>query len=304
MLDPIKVSVIMITYNQDIYLKNAIDGVLMQECNFPVELIIADDCSRDNTFDVVESFSNHRRFNWIKYTKHSFNKGANRNFIWAVNKSKGQFIALCEGDDYWTDPCKLQKQVSLIDKDVNCNIVYHNCITISNDSNNEKLIYNLSYNKDLYIMDLLNGDFAKTCTLLFRKSGLVLFPDELDDTLLGMLLLENGCKATYIPEVMAAYRIHSFGVWSLKKTKQRIRDDKKKNEFLINRYKNKFPEIVKARVKMGYHTSSLNLMNEREFLLALKNFTMYSIMERSLNLLFKNLFKFIYYFTKSLLINK
>ncbi len=304
MLESTKVSVIMITFNQDKYLADAIHGVLSQECDFPVELIIADDCSKDYTAEVVASFSNHIKYNWIKYTKHSINKGANQNFIWAVNQAKGEFIALCEGDDYWTDPYKLQKQVAIIDGDLNCNIVYHNCSTISNDINNRIFIYNPAYKKDLSILDLLSGDFAKTCTLLFRKSGLVLFPEELDDTLLGMLLLENGSKAIYIPDVMSVYRLHSSGVWSLKKTKQRILEDKKKNEFLINRYENKFPEIVKARVKLGFHTSSLALLKDREYLFAIEIFLRYSFVEKSHYLLIKNLSKFLYHFTKSLLINK
>ncbi len=87
----------------------------MQQCDFEVELIIADDCSPDNTESVVDSFKQHENFTWIKYTKHEVNKGANENFMWAFGQATGKYIALCEGDDNWTDPYKLQKQVDFLE---------------------------------------------------------------------------------------------------------------------------------------------------------------------------------------------
>ncbi|MDO9260985.1 MAG: glycosyltransferase, partial [Flavobacteriaceae bacterium] len=112
MKDKPTVSVCMITYNHENYIQQAIEGVLMQTCNFEVELIIANDCATDKTDEVIqEIIKNHPNSSWIKYTNHSQNKGMMPNFIWAMQQCKGKYIALCEGDDYWTDPLKLQKQV-------------------------------------------------------------------------------------------------------------------------------------------------------------------------------------------------
>ena len=111
MYEKIMVSVIMITYKHESYIAEAIEGVLKQECDFELELIIADDCSPDSTEQIVkEIINNHPNGHWIRYTKHQTNLGMINNFIWSVKQSNGKYLALCEGDDYWTDPLKLQKQ--------------------------------------------------------------------------------------------------------------------------------------------------------------------------------------------------
>jgi glycosyltransferase involved in cell wall biosynthesis len=109
------VSVVMLTYAHENYIEEAINGVLMQKCNFEVELIIANDTSPDNTDSVVNSLlKSHSKSDWIKYTRHDSNKGVTPNFIWGLQQAKGKYIAICEGDDYWTDPLKLQKQVDFL----------------------------------------------------------------------------------------------------------------------------------------------------------------------------------------------
>ena len=109
------VSVVMITYKHEAFISKAINGVLMQQCDFDLELIIADDCSPDKTSSVVESFKDHSNYNWINYIRHDSNKGMMGNFIWALEQASGKYIALCAGDDYWTDSLKLQKQVDFLE---------------------------------------------------------------------------------------------------------------------------------------------------------------------------------------------
>ena len=110
------VSVVMITYNHEKYIQQAVEGVLMQQTDFPIELIIADDASPDQTEKIVTTIKKkHPNGNWIKYTRHLQNKGMTENFMWALGQAQGKYIALCEGDDYWTDPYKLQKQVDFLE---------------------------------------------------------------------------------------------------------------------------------------------------------------------------------------------
>ena len=119
------VSAVMITYGHEKYISEAIYGVLMQKCNFDVELIIANDCSPDTTEDIVnEIISSHKNCSWIKYTRHLINKGAVGNFIWSLKQAKGKYLAICEGDDYWTDPYKLQKQVDFLEKNNDFSICF------------------------------------------------------------------------------------------------------------------------------------------------------------------------------------
>ena len=106
------VSVAMPNYGQDQFISQAILGVLSQKAEFEIELIVANDCSPDNTEAIVqEIIQNHPNGSWIKYTRHAENKGAIPNFAWSISQAKGKYIAICEGDDYWTDPFKIQKQI-------------------------------------------------------------------------------------------------------------------------------------------------------------------------------------------------
>lgn len=113
-----KVSVVTITYGHQDYILDTLKGVLMQEYNGEIEFIIANDNSPDETHRVVTEFLNTNsippRFE-IKYTKHEKNLGMMPNFIWALKQATGDYIAMCEGDDYWIDPLKLQKQVDFLD---------------------------------------------------------------------------------------------------------------------------------------------------------------------------------------------
>lgn len=125
-----KVSVVTITYGHQDYILDTLKGVLMQEYIGEIEFIIANDNSPDETDRVVTEFLNTNsipsRFE-IKYTKHEKNLGMMPNFIWALKQAKGKYIALCEGDDYWTDPLKLQKQVDFLEENGGYVACYKRC---------------------------------------------------------------------------------------------------------------------------------------------------------------------------------
>lgn len=135
-------SVCMITYNHELFIRKAIDGVLMQNCNFEIELIISDDCSPCNTQSIVNEIINENpRANIINYTRHDKNMGMIKNSFWALEKCNGKYIALCEGDDYWTDPFKLQKQVDFLEKNNSFSFCFHNVEYLENNIS--------TYNRDI-----------------------------------------------------------------------------------------------------------------------------------------------------------
>ena len=208
----------MITYKHEKYLVDAINGVLIQECDFDVELIIADDCSPGRTKEVVEGFQSHRNYHWIKYTRHSSNKGMIANFIWALQQSFGSYIALCEGDDYWTDPLKLQKQVDILEKNQDFAGVFHNTIIQSKNSKNKKLIPNFEFER-IYTLDdfLKRNNLACTSSIVFRnrKEIHLEFPNNIPygDYYLHLLNLTKG-NYFFIPNTMSVYRIHDGGIYS------------------------------------------------------------------------------------------
>lgn len=208
------VSVAMITYGHEQLIKKAIEGVLMQEVDFSIELIVADDCSLDSTKGVVEDLiRNHPNGHWIQYTKHAQNKGIMSNFIWTLKQCRGEYIALCEGDDYWTDPLKLQKQVNFLQENKDCILSFHNVYKLY--PNGKKVIFN-EYKKTKYEgNDLWKQWLIPTQSMVFRNISYEV-PEWFlhathGDLGLQVLLGEHG-KFGFINEIMAIYRIHEGGV--------------------------------------------------------------------------------------------
>lgn len=122
---PPLLSVVTITYNHAPYIAKCIEGVLMQQVNFPMEFIIAEDCSTDGTRAICEEYAQ-KYPDLIRLITSETNVGANPNELRAMKAAKGKYIAYCEGDDYWTDPLKLQKQVDFLESHPDYSVCFHN----------------------------------------------------------------------------------------------------------------------------------------------------------------------------------
>lgn len=215
-----KVSILMITYNQEDYIAQAINSVLAQQTNFDVEIIIGDDCSTDRTTDVLRDYQ--ARFpDKIKLLLHPKNlgSGGKYNFLSTLAICKGKFVALLEGDDYWTDPFKLQKQVNFLENHPECVICAHNALVMDQTSGlfiREFCSHDQREIND--IEDLLERNFLNTATVMFRNGLLVDIPEwffsiPVTDILVFILLAQYG-KIGYIDEIMSVYRIQPNGFWS------------------------------------------------------------------------------------------
>ena len=120
------VSVRMSTYNHEKFIAQAIEGVLMQKTNFLFELIIGEDCSTDRTREIVVDYAN-RYPEIIKPILHEKNVGSKLNGRACKAACRGKYIAICEGDDYWIDPLKLQKQVDFMESHPECSFCFTRC---------------------------------------------------------------------------------------------------------------------------------------------------------------------------------
>ncbi|TXE09271.1 glycosyltransferase [Gelidibacter salicanalis] len=216
------VSVVMITYNHEKYIEQSIHGVLMQKCNFEVELIIANDKSTDSTHKVIDKLlkdtclPNHIT---IRYYNHHKNKGMINNFYWALEQSKGKYTALCEGDDYWFDPLKLQKQVDFLEFHQD----YVLCGTGFHVINNNEVVREISSgdtnSQKSFEQHLMSNQFA-TLTLCFKTKVLSMINLEalhnylLGDWPLTLRLLQFG-KGIILSDITCAYREHDSGAFSL-----------------------------------------------------------------------------------------
>lgn len=133
------VSVVSTTYNHEPYIRDCLEGFLMQKTNFPVEVIIHDDASTDHTADIIREYYEKRPdlFHVIIERENQYSQHINIS-IPLYEQAQGKYIALCEGDDYWTDPLKLQKQFDFMESHPDCSLCFHNVLQKTegiNDSN-------------------------------------------------------------------------------------------------------------------------------------------------------------------------
>lgn len=163
------VSVCMITYNHAPYIAEAIEGVMMQKCDFPFELIIGEDYSTDDTRSIVLSYKEKYPEN-IRLLLRNTNMGMLQNFKDTLCSATGKYIALCEGDDYWIDSYKLQKQVDILENDDNVMLVHSKVKLRTGDREfDDVLIKAQQKNTPLA---LLMANQITTLTVLFRRDVL------------------------------------------------------------------------------------------------------------------------------------
>ena len=217
------VSVLMITYNHEKYISEAIEGVLMQKTTFPIELIIGEDCSTDSTRKIVVEYAE-KHPDIIRPLLPESNLGMMKNFIKTMEAAKGKYIALCEGDDYWTDPYKLQKQVDILEANENIVAVATNaavCDFNGNTIQKEKIVVSPDNKDGAYN---LHDFFSKgiqypTLTVVFRnremdfiKSKMLYLSNPfLGDWTLWVLLHTLG-DFYFINQVTATYRVNPNSV--------------------------------------------------------------------------------------------
>ena len=212
------VSVIMITYGHEKYIQKAIEGVFLQKTNFPVEFIIANDNSPDHTDNIVKQVIKNTPDNvQVRYTKHEVNKGMNPNFTWALKQAKGKYIAICDGDDYWIDENKLQKQVDFLEQNPNYAICCHNVYFLNGETISPQSPYDKENTQDTYTLDdLASKNMIPTLSAVFHNLN-INFPNwyyssPMGDYPLFLWTAKNG-KIKYFKEKMGVYR-QNTGVWS------------------------------------------------------------------------------------------
>ncbi|WP_455497025.1 glycosyltransferase [Coprobacter sp.] len=217
MKDNVTVSVCMITYNHAKYIKMAIEGILMQQTDFLIELVIGEDCSTDETRDICLEYQN-KYPEIIKLNLPESNLGIKNNLLKTIELSKGKYIAFCEGDDYWTDPLKLQKQVDFLESHseyVCCSHdykFYYQDVDRFEDSENNGYA-NFAYDKDYSLKHWC----TQPLTVVVRRDAIKLedlFKYKIVvDHILIYEILKSG-NGYFLSDCMGVYRKHSGGIWS------------------------------------------------------------------------------------------
>ena len=220
-MNDIKVSICTITYNHGNYIRQTLEGVVSQKTNFNLELLIHDDASTDNTAKIILEYQKKypHIIKPILQPKNLMSKGVyvDQTFNWP--RIKGKYVAYLDGDDYWTDPYKLQKQVDFLDAHPYYSIVFHPVKMIWEKAEHREGDWGPT-EKELANLDkaIWHNNFIATLSVMYRwrlgGENISLWPFGVapGDWYVHLLHAQTG-KIGYIAQVMGVYRKHSSGVW-------------------------------------------------------------------------------------------
>lgn len=219
-----KVSVCCWTYNQEKYIRDALDGIFMQKVNFPMEVIIHDDASTDSTADIIREYEA-KYPDMVRAIYQTENQFSKQSFVENIifKAIQGEYVALCEGDDYWTDENKLQKQVDFLDANQDFAVCFHSTKVVHEDGSVPDYCFpdpKARFDRDvLTVYNLLCWNFIQTNSVMYRWR----FNENFGPLDLGSsvnprdwywhLLHAQVGKIKYIDEVMGVYRRHANGIW-------------------------------------------------------------------------------------------
>lgn len=256
----IKVSVYCLAYNHEKFIRNALEGFVNQKTNFKYEVIIHDDASTDNTANIIREYENKYPdiVKAIYQTENQHSKGIRifKTFIYPM--AKGKYIAVCEGDDYWCDNNKLQKQFDYMEKHSECSMCVHNTIKHDLKTGTEELFNNWKEIHELTDKDVFYGWNVHTSSFFIRRE--FVFTPELkkkywfgDYVRLTMAYYYG--KVVALPDVMSVYNWNNpkgmtVKVWK-NRTSKSIEKIKLKKEYLLEYNKitnNKYKEIVDKKI--------------------------------------------------------
>ncbi|QIP13891.1 glycosyltransferase [Spirosoma aureum] len=212
------VSVCIITYNHEQFIGQAIDSVLMQECTFPIDIVIGEDCSADSTGGICREYA--LKHAHIKLLNNQTNLGMVNNFLRTSMSCSGKYIAMLEGDDYWTDPHKLQKQVDFLEANSDFILCYHDKTHQKDGAIVRESTYDFKENK-YFVQEEVFAAHILTVTVVFRN---ILSEHPFPAAFRKLPLYDFGAwaylslfgKCAYLNFNGATYRIHADSVFSSK----------------------------------------------------------------------------------------
>lgn len=217
MSESVFVSVIMLVYNHERYLQQALDSILSQKFDEKIEIVIGEDCSTDNSREIVQNYESTYP-NIIKPIYHDHNVGMNENLKQVLLKATGKYIAFLEGDDFWIDNCELQRQIDFLESNLDYSGTTHNVVVVDeygNENRENQKIYSFHIAGDYSLNELLEGvQPGQTASFVFRNFYLNMTSQKFnkmynykmngDVRFLLTMLLEG--KVYCMEERMSAYR--------------------------------------------------------------------------------------------------
>lgn len=237
-----KISACFTSYNQRDLITQCLDGVLLQEYPGEIEIVISDDCSTDDSDAVINHYIATKRIPdniTIKYTRHQINKGYVGNLLSILSNATGDYVALCDGDDYWTSHDKLKKQCDFLETNKDYSLCYtsYNCI---DEQGNLIGVARSGLNKNNNADEVLQGrflipirtafsrNFSKEITLFFEK-----FPNPTSADRIYPYFCTLKGKVKFFDEITAVYRVHEGGIWTSTGVRRKIEENIKQQLIFI-----------------------------------------------------------------------
>jgi glycosyltransferase involved in cell wall biosynthesis len=213
-----KLSVLVLTYNHERYIEQALRSALSQRTSFDFEVVVGENGSSDGTAAVVRRIANEHP-EQVRATLRAADVGMQRNFAQTYAGCRGEYVAWLDGDDYWTAPDKLQRQADFLDAHPDCALCFHNARRQDEDgAEPDGLACDVPPGRERFeAEDLVEHNFVPTCGIVARR-GLAEFPDWFFgvvafDWVFNLQHARRGWIG-YIPEALGVYRRHAGGVWS------------------------------------------------------------------------------------------
>lgn len=258
----IKVSVLMLTYNHEKYIDDAIKSVVAQQTDFPIEVVIGNDCSTDNTGALCARWKE-KYPDEIRFIDRLQNLGLQQNFIQTYAQCRGEYVAICEGDDYWTDRNKLQKQAGFLDAHPQYSLCFHRVVNYYEDTGTKSLS-NGRQKVHTTILDLAASNYITNVSAVFRR-GLFALPawfSEVStyDYALHLLNAQYG-DIYYFKKPMAVYRQHGGAIWSMAPDDKKLKIALRIRELLMAHFEGR--EDVYRRLQKSHAQITANLNNPR-----------------------------------------
>lgn len=286
---PLLASVAVVTYNQENYIRQTLDSIVGQQCNFRFEVVVGEDASTDSTRDIVREYEK-KYPELLRLMPEAPNKGLLTNFGDTLASCNGKYLSICAGDDYWHNPLKLQKQVDFLENNSDYGVV-HGDANVYNETKDTTTEFYNKHNQpgmvdgNVFEALLTSRFFIIPITACFRKSlfdAYVSF-DEFrkagftHEDLPTWLELSRQSLFKHLPESLATYRV-------IENSLSRPTDVKKKMAFLLAHYKIKRYFIEKYKVSPEIEREFEILFNQRKFNLSY-TWNNYEEAERSFNYL-------------------
>lgn len=251
-------------YNQAPYIRQTLDGFLAQKTNFQFQIVIHDDCSTDGTDTIIREYAEQYPDLIVPLfeTENQWSKHDNSLPRIMCEHTPGKYLAICEGDDFWTDPYKLQKQVDFLEQHPDYTLLCHNWNVFNGTSYSASPIHEKYKEPFSFTFATLPWVWiTKTLTIMIRRDSLNV--EELlrykwcRDVHTVYHALKGG-KGYYMPEVMATYRVHDGGVWSK-------HNDNEKNRTTYELYKELYSFEPNKAVRKRYMNATLAYFNGLAF---------------------------------------